>query len=122
MSCCTRNTFCSSVKCSFEKVKREIIRCSMRCFMLCIQTNSHLQNTISLRWPQNKTHLAAQIYCMLVVRKEPNTLSILHGLRVVLKTGQEKLYLPTDISVSLTAVCVTHTYFLVTFENLVQFF
>ena len=29
-----------------KKVKRKIIRCSVRCFMLRMQTNSRLRNTI----------------------------------------------------------------------------
>ena len=44
---------------------------------------------------------------MLVVGKEANTISTLHEWRVVLKTGQEKLYPPTDISVSFVAVSPT---------------
>ena len=36
----------TSVKRSFEKLKREIIRCSLRCFMRSIQTNSRHRNTI----------------------------------------------------------------------------
>ena len=41
------DTCCSSVKRSLEKLKRDIIRCSVRCFMFCIQTNPSLRNTIS---------------------------------------------------------------------------
>ena len=40
--------FCSSVKRSLEKLKREVIRCRERCFMRSIQKNSRLQNTICL--------------------------------------------------------------------------
>ena len=36
------NTFCGSVELSFEKVKREIFKCSVRCFIRRIQANSRL--------------------------------------------------------------------------------
>ena len=42
------NTFCGSVELSFEKVKREIFKCSMRCFIQNIQANSHLRSTVCL--------------------------------------------------------------------------
>ena len=54
-------------------------------------------------------HLAAQNNCMLVAGKEASPLSTLHGIAIVLKTGQEKLYPPTYITVSVAAV--PHTYF-----------
>ena len=41
-------TFCGSVEVSFEKVKREITRCSVRCFIRSIQRNSLLRSTICL--------------------------------------------------------------------------
>ena len=42
------NTFCGSVERSFEKVKRQIIRWSVRCFIRSIKTNSRLQSIIWL--------------------------------------------------------------------------
>ena len=42
------NTFCGSVERSFEKVKRQIIRWSVRCFIQSIKTNSRLQSIIWL--------------------------------------------------------------------------
>ena len=54
-------------------------------------------------------HLATQKICILVVGKEANTFSTLRGIgNCVKKTGQEKLYLPTERP----APCsVGHTYF-----------
>ena len=42
------NTFCGSVELSFEKVKREIFKCSVRCFIRSIQANSSLQGPVCL--------------------------------------------------------------------------
>ena len=42
------NTFCGSVEFSLEKVKIEIIRCSVRYFIQSIQTNSRPRSTICL--------------------------------------------------------------------------
>ena len=40
------NTFCWSVELAFEKVKKEIFKCSIRCFIRSIQANSRLRSSL----------------------------------------------------------------------------
>ena len=42
------NTFCGSVELSLEKVKREIFKCSVSCFIRNMQANSRLRSTVCL--------------------------------------------------------------------------
>ena len=49
------NTCCGNVELSFEKVKREISKCSVRCFMRNIQVNSRLGSRVCLYSKQRLT-------------------------------------------------------------------
>ena len=56
------NTFCGSVELSFEKVKREIFKCSVRCFIRSIQANSRLRSTVCLHSKSRLTQRGIRAY------------------------------------------------------------
>ena len=60
--CNTHNTFWSSIKRSFEKVKREIISYNVRCLMLRIQKNSGLGSTVCLYSEKELTKCEIKAY------------------------------------------------------------
>ena len=57
------NTFCGSVELSFEKVKREIFKCSVHYFIWNIQANSRLQSTVCLLGSQCRNFRHLQNSC-----------------------------------------------------------
>ena len=56
------NTFCDSVELSFEKVKREIFKCSVRCFIRSIHSNSPIRSTVCLYSKQRITQRGIKAY------------------------------------------------------------